>query len=122
LENALLETGYGLRKLGIMVMDNATKILQLRQARDGTSEVALESVFTQKEQEGLKKILSQLEGQTEALKNPYDPDQLSWAAWTIARLGGWKGYTSSRPPGMKTFKRGLDKFNAMLWAWDIDSG
>ena len=122
MENALLETGYGLRKLGIMVMDNATKILQLRQVRDGNCEVPLETVFTPKEPEGLKTILPQMEGQTEALKNPHAADQLSWAAWIIARLGGWKGYATSRPPGMKTFKRGLDKFNAMLWAWEIDSG
>jgi hypothetical protein len=104
-----------------MAMDNATKILQLRQARDGKAEIPIQSVFTEKEQQGLNKVLPQLEGQTEKLKNPHDPGQLSWATWIIARLGGWKGYDSSRPPGMKTLKRGLDKFYIMLWAWDLDS-
>ncbi len=103
-------------------MDSATKILQLRQARDGKSDVPAQRVFNEKEQEGLEKILPQIEGKTEKLKNPHPKGTLSRAAWVIARLGGWKGYASSRPPGMKTFKRGLDKFNAMVWAWTIDSG
>ena len=118
----MLETGYGLRKLGVMVMQSALKILQLRQARDGTADIQLEEVFNQEEQDALSKILPKLQGETVSLKNPHPEGQLSWAAWIIARLGGWKGYRSSSPPGMKTYKRGLDRFNAMVWAWHIDSG
>src|SRR4051812_8249485 len=33
------------------------------------------------------------------LANPHPTDSLAWAAWIIARLGGWNGYASSRPPG-----------------------
>lgn len=121
MENALLETGYGLRKLAIMVMDNATKILQLRQARDGKSELSVDAVFNKEEQELLEKIVPQLEGKTEKLKNPHPKHSLGRASWVIARLGGWKGYKTSRPPGMKTLKRGLDKFNDMLWGWKINS-
>ena len=118
----MLETGYGLRKLAVMVMDSSVKILQLRQVREGNVNLPVATVFNEKEQKGLEKILPQLEGKTEKLKNPHPREQLSWAAWIIARLGGWKGYATSRPPGMKTFKRGLDKFNVMIWAWEIDSG
>jgi hypothetical protein len=121
LENALLESGYGLRKLGIMVMDNAAKILQLRQAREGQTNLSADAVFDETEQQYLERILPTLEGNTEKLKNPYPVQSLSRAAWVIARLGGWKGYSTSRLPGMKTFKRGLDKFNIMVWAWEIDS-
>jgi len=121
LENALLETGYGLRKLAIMVIDNSTKILQLRQARDGRSEQPIETVFNDQEQQCLQTILPQLEGSTEKLINPYSQEKLSWAAWIIARLGGWKGYQSNRPPGMKTFKRGLDKFNNIFIGWSFNS-
>lgn len=119
LENALLETGYGLRKLGLMVMENAIKIMQLKQARDGESGIKVSAVFSSKEEEYLERILPTLEGETAKLKNPHTKKTLARAAWIIARLGGWKGYTSSRLPGTKTFKRGLDKFNAMALAWNI---
>lgn len=102
-------------------MESATKILQLRQARDGQNEVSIKAVFSESEEKYLEKILPSLEGKTSQLKNPHEKGTLSRAAWIIARLGGWKGYASSRPPGMKTFKRGLDRFNSMAWAWQIDS-
>ena len=121
LEHALLESSDGLRKLGIMVMDNATKILQLRQARQGQTDLQADAVFDEKEQRYIEKILPSLEGKTEKLKNPYPVNSLARAAWVIARLGGWKGYATSRLPGMQTFKRGLDKFNTMVFAWEMDS-
>lgn len=121
LENALLETGKSLRKLGLMVMESAMKIMQLKQARDGQTDIPVSSVFSSKEEEYLERILPTLEGQTEKQKNPHTRETLARAAWIIARLGGWKGYTSSRLPGSKTFKRGLDKFNMMASAWNIDS-
>lgn len=121
LENALLETGYGLRKLGLMVMESAIKIMQLKQARDGQTDTPASVVFSSREEEYLERVLPKLEGKTEKQKNPHPKKSLARAAWIIARLGGWKGYTSSRLPGSKTFKIGLDKFNSIAWAWDIDS-
>lgn len=100
-------------------MDNAVKIIQLRQAKAEDSNACISSVFDQKEVEYLERLLPTLEGKTKKLKNPYPPNTLSRAAWIIARLGGWKGYESSRPPGMKTFKRGLDQFNIMAYAWNL---
>lgn len=118
----MLETGYGLRKLGIMVMDSAIKIMQLKQARDGQTDIPVHSVFSSQEEEYLERLVPILEGKTEKQKNPHPKGSLARAAWVIARLGGWKGYTSSRLPGSKTFKRGLDKFNTMTWTWNFDSG
>ncbi len=104
-------------------MDSAVKVLQLRQAvKEDQDDLSIQTIFSEQEQAYLEKILPQLEGQTQKLQNPYPIDQLAWAAWIIARLGGWKGYKTSRPAGLKTFKRGLDKFNAMAWAWNIDTG
>jgi hypothetical protein len=38
---------------------------------------------------------------------------LAWAAWGVARLGGWNGYGKERPPGPVTFARGLRRFHAI---------
>lgn len=121
MENAQLETGYGIRRLALMVMESALKIMQLKQARDGEKDIPTSVVFTPKEEQYLERLLPALEGQTVKQKNPYPKGQLARAAWIIARLGGWKGYKSSRLPGTKTFKRGFDKFNAMVIAWDLNS-
>jgi len=40
-------------------------------------------------------------------------ESLSWAAWVIARLGGWSGYASQRPPVPSTMSRGLKKFKTI---------
>ena len=121
MENAQLETGNGLRKLGLMVMNSAIKIMQLKQARDGQTDIPLSTAFTDQEEKYLERILPELEGKTDKLKNPHPKKSLARAAWVIARLGGWKGYRSSRLPGTKTFKRGLDKFETIAWGWSLDS-
>ncbi|MFN9762283.1 MAG: IS4 family transposase, partial [Pseudanabaena sp.] len=35
----------------------------------------------------------------------------------IARLGGWSGYRSQRPPGMPTIVHGLQRFEAIFLGW-----
>ena len=119
LESSELETGYGLRKLGLFTMQAAVKVMQLRQARDEESQVATDIVFDEQEQNCLEDILPTIEGRTEALKNPYPKDQLIWATWIIARLGGWSGYKSQRPAGLITLKNGLQKFNLIYIGWKI---
>jgi hypothetical protein len=40
---------------------------------------------------------------------------LAWAAWIIARLGGWKSSSKSEsPPGPLTMRRGLAQFDR-IW-------
>lgn len=34
-------------------------------------------------------------------------------------MGGWKGYTSQRPPGPITLKRGLDSFMQIFIGWHL---
>ncbi|MDW9411423.1 hypothetical protein GOA86_31755 [Sinorhizobium meliloti] len=38
-------------------------------------------------------------------EKPTPAAQPRWAAWSIARLGGWDGYSSSRPPRPITFNK-----------------
>lgn len=118
-ENSELETGYALRKLGMITMDSAVQAMQLRQARDGQSLVPVEAVFTDDEQECLEMLCPELEGNTGKLKNPHPVKSLPWASWIIARLGGWKGYRSQRPPGVITYNRGLERFKAIFFGQQL---
>lgn len=119
LESSELETGAGLRKLGILCMQAATKVMQLRQARQEDCQLRVKEVFDEQEQECLQELLRTLEGNTEKLKNPHPDYLLRWACWIIARLGGWKGYKSQRPPGVVTLKRGLQRFEILYLGWKL---
>jgi hypothetical protein len=110
IENSALGQGDTLRKLGLFVLEASVKIAQLKSARDEESLIKTDTIFTSSEIKCLKYLNEDLQGNTFKLSNPYDPKSLSWASWIVARLGGWKGYQSQRPPGSITFKRGLDKF------------
>jgi hypothetical protein len=110
IENSALGQGDSLRKLGLFVLEASVKIAQLKSARDEESLIKTDTIFTSSEIKCLKYLNEDLQGNTFKLSNPYDPKSLSWASWIVARLGGWKGYQSQRPPGSITFKRGLDKF------------
>lgn len=121
LESSEIETGYGLRKLGLFTMQAATKVMQLRQAREQDVQIPIEEVFEEQEQACLRAILPTIEGTTEKLQNNHPSNQLIWATWIIARLGGWSGYKSQRPPGLITLKNGLQKFNAIFIGWSIQN-
>ena len=84
--------------------------MQLIRARHGKTQQKLLSVFNKEEQECIVLLNKHLEGKTEKLKNPYLKDSLAYAAWVIARLSGWSGYESQRPPGPIDFLTGLQRF------------
>ncbi len=67
----------------------------------------------------MQEILPKLEGKTRKQKNLHPHDCLSWAAWIIARLGGWKGYKSESPLGPITMFRGLKKFQDLLEGYNL---
>lgn len=113
IENILLETKERILKLAFCTLMAATKIIQLLQARDNPI-IEIETAFSKDEIECLHKILPTLEGKTDKLKNPFDPQSLAYATWIIARLGGWSGYSSQRKPGIYTLKVGLIKFKAFF--------
>jgi hypothetical protein len=113
-ESSQLETAEGLIKLAIIALCAAIQILQLALARDGETKQKTNDVFTKKEQVVLAILLTKLEGKTEKQKNPFPQENLGWATWIIARLGGWGGYMKSeRPPGPITLGRGLKRFDGL---------
>jgi hypothetical protein len=56
-------------------------------------------VFDSIEGQTIQELSKTLEGKTVKQQNPYSVESLAYAAWVIARLGGWMGYASERPPG-----------------------
>lgn len=122
LEHALIEHAPRLKKLAILVAMAAVKIIQLLQAREGESDQLLTDLFTEQEITLLNQINPKLEGNTEKQKNPHPKNSLPFAVWIIARLGGWKGYKTHRPPGIKTISRGLNIFYQIKTTAEFLSG
>jgi hypothetical protein len=111
LESSELENGYAIRKLSLLTLHTAMNVLQLKQARDGDTTLPIEAVFEPAQVACLEAICPEYEGNTDKQKNHFASKTLPWATWIIARLGGWKPGNKSRPPGILTLKRGLDRFN-----------
>lgn len=101
-------------------MEAALKVLQLKAARSGETELQASDLFGEDEIRCLQTLNKKLEGNTKKQKNPYPPDHLSWASWVIARLAGWKDYYSNKnPPGNKIFVNGLEKFDYLMIGYSI---
>jgi len=91
----------------------AVTIMQLVRARDGTTEEELVEAFELDDQPVLEALSSQLEGATEKQKNPHPKGTLAFAAWVVARLGGWTAYYGK--PGPKVMRIGLDAFRRIKY-------
>ena len=101
-----------LLKLAAIVTHAAAITLQLVQARNGKSREQANVAFTKTEIRALTAIEATYNNRTKLQSNPHKDQSLAWAAWIIARLGGWNGYPSSRPPGPITIRHGLEYFKA----------
>lgn len=121
-EYSQLKTPDAIKKQAVMALKTASDAVRLVLAREGTEFIPIETMFNEKEQKALSKINQSLKGSTIKQSNPHAENSLAWAAWVIARLGGWKGYQSQRPPGPITMKRGLEKYQNFIWAWEIVDG
>jgi hypothetical protein len=91
----------------------AVTIMQLVRARDGTTEEKLSEAFEPDDQPVLEALSAQLEGATERQKNPHAKGTLAFAAWVIARLGGWTAYYGK--PGPKVMRIGLEAFRRIKY-------
>ncbi|HZC94842.1 MAG TPA: IS4 family transposase [Bradyrhizobium sp.] len=91
----------------------AVTVMQLVKARDDTTGQRLADAFEPADQPILEAVSAQLEGKTSKQKNPHPSGSLAFAAWVIARLGGWTGYYGK--PGPQVMRRGLDDFQRIKY-------
>ena len=119
IEDSQLQTAQRLEKMVAIAAKAAAIIIQLVQARDGRDHQPARLAFCLNEIDTLAALNQTLEGKTAPQKNPHPKASLAWAAWIIAKLGGWNGYKSSRPPGPITFHNGLTYFRAVAAGWNL---
>ncbi|MEH2239589.1 hypothetical protein [Nostoc sp.] len=121
LEATQLESSIAVQRLTILALSVAVRTLQMVEGRDNT-QLSAELTFCVEQQQCLSQIKSSVEGDTKKLHNPYPRGCLPWATWIIARLGGWSGYTSGRPPGIPTLVHGLRQFESIFLGWKLALG
>jgi len=119
IEDSQIDSADILLKLIAVAAKAAAITIQLLQARDGHGALAAAAAFDCSHIQALTAINARYEVKTVRQKNPHPHASMAWAAWIIARLGGWDGYPSSRPPGPITFKHGLDHFHAIAIGWSL---
>jgi Transposase DDE domain len=120
LEDSQVETADRLLKLTAIATHAAALIMQLVQARDGQRVQPASIAFSDDEIDALQAIeANKYAPRTEKQRNPHPTRSLAWAAWIVAQLGGWDGYSSSKPPGPITFKHGIDYFKGIAVGWAL---
>jgi len=119
LEDSQLETAERLIKLTAIATKAAVTTMQLVQARTAPNSEPATVAFSQDEITVLDRLRAEVEGTTKLQKNPHRKSTLKWASWIIAKLGGWDGYPSSKPPGPITLKHGLEEFHAIVAGWSL---
>jgi hypothetical protein len=114
LEESLIADGDALERLAAAALIVATRVMQLVHGRGAAGQAFKAArLFDPTEITVLQALITRLEGRTQKQKNPHPVHTLAWAAWCIARLGGWNGYAKERPPGPVTFSNGLKRFHAI---------
>jgi hypothetical protein len=116
IEDSRVETADRLLKLTAIAAKAAVITLQLVQARDGKGAEPARIAFDEEEIQVLAALGSKYQGSTKLQSNPHPARSLAWAAWIIARLGGWDGYPRTKP-GPITIKHGLQYFLGVAHAW-----
>lgn len=115
IEQSVIEDGDVLEKLVIIALIAATITMQLVLARSAEGQGPPASrVFEPEQIEILHALQKKLQGSTTKQKNPHPPNSLAWAAWTIARLGGWTGYRSDKSTGPITMRDGIERFYGIV--------
>ena len=119
IESSQMENGQALIRLSVLTLIAALRVMVLLLGREGDDAQSVEDIFSDEQQACLSSIDATLSGSSKASRNPHPPRTVIWAAWIIARLGGWKAVPSERPPGPITFFRGLRRFEQMYEGWRL---
>jgi len=106
-----------LQKLVLASLIAAVTVLQLVHERDGSAKRPVEDAFDADDIPALESVCKSLEGNTLRQKNPHPQGSLAYAAWVLARLGGWTGYYGK--PGPIVMLNGLVQFQAIKHGWDL---
>ena len=118
IEDSQLESGLALQRLALLAFPAALKVMQLQRGRmDDRS--SCEKIFSLSEIRVLNELSHDLQGRTLKQCCCYPFGSMAWSAWVIARLGGWNGYASERPPGVRTYHLGLKRFEALMSGWNL---
>lgn len=118
LEATQLESIEAIQRLSVLALSVAVRTLQLLEGRDNPA-LPASVAFSNEQQQCLEQLVPTLQGLTQKQGNPYPHASLAWATWLIARLGGWSGYPSQRPPGMPTLVQGLRQFDSIFLGWKL---
>lgn len=119
-EQSQFETGIALKKLLTLSLEASWKIVLMKQERRGEKQLAASCCFNKEQIQVLKALQPTLEGKTYQQQNPFSKESLAWAAWLIARLGGWKpAPLDKRPFGVISLCRGMQTFNKQFQGWLI---
>jgi hypothetical protein len=120
-EDSQIEDARSFTKMAVIALIAAVRSMQLVLARTDATNQPVTDAADPADMPALRKLNATLEGNTQALKNPYDDAKLAWFVWIVARLGGWSGYTSKgyRPPGPKTMHHGLLRLGPILQGWHL---
>lgn len=116
LEEAQTFDPHRLFNLAALAMGAAVRIIQLVDARDGSSRPASD-VASAAEIKAAAALGPTLEGKTLRQRNPHPQHSLAWLSWIVARLGGWNCYY--KPPGPKTMRHGWDRFAAIAEGFSL---
>jgi hypothetical protein len=116
LEETQVTQANRLFNLAAIALVAAARIIQLVDARDGSSRPATD-VADQDVIAAARLIGPTLERNTARQKNPHQQGSLAWLSWIVARLGGWNCYY--KPPGPKTMRSGWDKLAAMATIYAV---
>jgi hypothetical protein len=115
IEESLIAEGDALEKLAVVALIAACQTMQLVLARTASHCTQPASrVFDARELQVLAALQARLQGRTAKQQNPHPHESLAWAAWSIARLGGWTGYDSDKSTGPITMRDGLERFRAIV--------
>ncbi|WP_083926185.1 IS4 family transposase [Neolewinella persica] len=111
IEKSQLDKPEKIKKLLVMALKASVDAIRLTNVRSGESFVPIEEMFNEEDRKILVKMNVEMSSQGTKVINSHDPESLAWAAWVIARIGGWDGYQSQRPPGPITMQRGLQELD-----------